>query len=57
LSITALGMALAYLLTIVADTIEALCTMTWLFGEAAGAATSTGHKTIIEPRETLVASK
>jgi hypothetical protein len=50
-------MALAYLLTIVADTIEALCTMTWLFGEAAGAATSTGHKTIIEPRETLVASK
>jgi hypothetical protein len=51
LSITALGMALAYLLTIVAGTIEALFTMIWLFRGTAGAATSSGHKTIMEPCE------
>src|SRR5215207_2424559 len=44
-------MALAYLLTIVAGTIEALFTMIWLFRGTAGAATSTGHKTIMEPCE------
>ena len=51
MGITASGMALAYLLTIVAGTIEALFTMIWLFRETAGAATSTGHKTIMEPCE------
>ncbi len=35
MSITALGMALAYLLPIVAGTIEALFTMIWLFRETA----------------------
>ena len=51
LSITALGTTLAYLLTIVAGTIEALFTMISLFRGTAGAATSTGHKTIMEPCE------
>jgi hypothetical protein len=39
-------MAVAYLLIIVAGAIGAILVVIWLFGETAGAATSTGDKTI-----------
>ena len=50
MSIAALGMAVAYLLIIVAGAIGAILVVIWLFGETAGAATSTGDKTIRDLR-------
>ena len=44
MSVAALGMAVAYLLIIVAGAIRAILVVIWFFGETAGAATSIGDK-------------
>ena len=46
MSIAALGMAVAYLLIIVAGGIGALMVTIWLFGETPGATTSTRRETV-----------
>ncbi len=46
MSITALGIAVAYLLILVAGAIGALFTMIWLFRETQGGTTSTKYETI-----------
>jgi hypothetical protein len=46
LSIAALGMAVGYLLIIVAGGIGALVVTIWLFGETPGATTSTRRETV-----------
>ena len=48
MSIAALGMAVAYLLIIVAGAIGALVIVIWLFGETPGGTTSTRRETIKE---------
>jgi hypothetical protein len=50
LSIAALGMAVGYLLIIVAGGIVALVVTIWLFGETPGATTSTGGETVKDLR-------
>ena len=50
LSIAALGMAVAYLLIIVAGSIGALVVTIWLFGETPAASTSTGRETVKDLR-------
>ena len=51
MSIAALGMAVAYLLIIVAGGIGALVVTIWLFGETPGASTSTGRETVKDLRD------
>ena len=46
LSIAALGIAVAYLLILVAGTIGALFGMIWLFGETPDGTTNTGRETV-----------
>ncbi len=46
MSIAALGIAVAYLLILVAGAIGALFIMIWLFGEAPGGTASTGRETV-----------
>jgi hypothetical protein len=50
LSITALGIAVAYLLIIVAGALGALLAMIWLFGDAPGRTTSTARETVKDLR-------
>ncbi len=46
MNITALGIAVAYLLILVAGAIGALFIMIWLFGETQGGTTSTKYETV-----------
>ncbi len=46
MSIAALGIAVAYLLILVAGAIGALFVMIWLFGETPDGTTSTGRETV-----------
>ena len=48
MSIAALGIAVAYLLLIVAGAIGALVIVIWLFGETPGGTTSTRRETVKE---------
>jgi hypothetical protein len=52
LSIAALGIAVAYLLIIVAGAIGALWVIIWLFGETPGAPTRTEYETVKDLRNT-----
>ncbi len=46
MSITALGIAVAYLLILIVGAIGALFTMIWLFRETQGGTTSTKYETV-----------
>ena len=46
MSITALGIAVAYLLILLAGAIGALFVIIWLLGETPGETTSTGRETV-----------
>ena len=46
MEIAALGIAMGYLIVIVAGAVVALLVLVWLFGDAPGESTGTGHETV-----------
>ena len=46
MGIAGLGIAIVYLLILVAGAVGALCVMVWLFGEAPGEGTRTGREAV-----------